>query len=136
MKLIDPDHPTTTMVLYSRLGYFFSQLLLNDFDILSYNVFGRIYDFRQMLKWYLAKKPFLLSEWGINGPWEETHTIWNAPVENSSYIKSKQLIDQYQKMIPVNNEYHLGSLFFIGVKSLRPLQPGLMLIRLKALLQI
>ena len=117
IKAMDPNHPTTTMLLYSRRGFILSQFLLPDLDILSYNVFGRLYDFREMLRWYVSKKPYLISEWSINGPWEEEQTSWGAPIENSSYGKSQQLIERSERLIPKDDQACLGSLpFYWGHK--------------------
>lgn len=112
IKATDPNHPTTTMLLYSRRGFILSQFLLPDLDILSYNVFGRLYDFRNMLRWYVSQKPYLITEWGINGPWEEEQTSWGAPLENSSYGKYQQLIERNEQLIPKKDGACLGSLLF------------------------
>lgn len=117
IKSIDSNHPITTTQTFSRNEFIFAQLFFSDVDILSFNLFGNLKNFNNRLSWNFAGKPLLISEWGIDGPWEAPNTFWGAPIENSSFYKSQQFINRYDSLIPKHNPHFTGVfLFFWGQK--------------------
>lgn len=117
----DPDHPvTTTMVNFQRKDIF-NIKLRTDIDIISFNIFGRIQSFREDLhnfSWFW-NGPFLVTEWGIDGPWDGTpQTAWSARIEPTSTKKAEQYLNRYREDMPVENPGYLGSfIFFWGQKQ-------------------
>lgn len=93
----DPDHPISTGVIpHQLLKLSLSWTRLN-VDFLSINIFGNLTNFEQV-KTYLSplwRGPYLISEWGVNGPWEERSTTWGAPIESPSSTKARQLAERY-----------------------------------------
>lgn len=117
----DPDHPVTTMILNANLKKRIIKIWMGqlNFDLLSFNTFGRLSQLEQDLSWVSAfyNRPYIVSEWGVNGPWEETKTIWHAPVESSPLFKSIQIQERYQKYIK-NQPGCIGSyVFYWGQKQ-------------------
>jgi hypothetical protein len=111
----DPDHPVTTISGNFSKRNVFNINSKTAVDFISFNVFGAIRSFSndlQNFEW-CWKGPFLVTEWGIEGPWEETDkTAWGAFIENTSTKKAEQLLSVYKQYMPVNNNRFLGSLVF------------------------
>ena len=120
---IDPDHPVTTTVSSSGLRKVPSILLKTpDLDFISINNFGSLHDFeydKDLL--FFWKKPYLISEWGIHGPWESNMTNWSAPIEWSSTEKAQRYRENYLNFIaPIDDGRFLGHMvFFWGQKQER-----------------
>jgi len=111
----DPNHPvTTTMMTFNRKN-------ITDIkwrtkvDFISFNIFGSIETLKNDLvgfNWFW-NGPFLITEWGIEGPWvAEKRNAWGAYVEDSSPKKAEELLAIYQRYMPVNNPGYLGSMVF------------------------
>ncbi|MCO5725265.1 glycoside hydrolase family 2 TIM barrel-domain containing protein [Robiginitalea marina] len=121
---LDPDHPvTTTLAGPSR------RLILSLYhrspglDFLSINLFGHISTLRERLdsmSW-LWDGPFMISEWGINGPWEaEVNTDWGAPVEQTSTKKAEQYLERFRLIQSWEEPRLLGNfIFYWGQKEER-----------------
>jgi len=117
----DPDHPVTTTILNVHGKYIFNVLRKSHVDFISLNVFNRILDMGEEidhLSWFWDG-PYLLTEWGIDGPWTGTeHTAWGAFIENSSTKKAEMYRERYEKYIQQTDPRLLGSLvFFWGQKQ-------------------
>jgi len=117
----DPDHPVTTTILNVHAKYIFNVLRKSNIDFISLNVFNRLADLKNDvggLTWFW-KGPYLLTEWGTDGPWTGTaHTAWGAYIENSSTKKAEMYRERYEKDIPQTDPRFLGSLvFFWGQKQ-------------------
>nr|WP_121270589.1 glycoside hydrolase family 2 TIM barrel-domain containing protein [Pedobacter schmidteae] len=117
----DPDHPVTTTVLNFDRKYIFNLMTRCDIDIVSFNIFSRITSFKSDLSsislfW---NGPYLLAEWGIDGPWAGTEkTAWGAYIENTSNKKAEFYLNRYQDHVPVDDGRLLGSfVFFWGHKQ-------------------
>lgn len=123
LKLADPNHPVTTATLFSRRVIL--NLILNcpNLDFLSINVFGMIREFEKRKK-FLApfwKEPYMISEWGINGPWEaDIFTEWGAPIEQTSTKKAEQYQELYRILLEQDQGRILGDfIFYWGQKEER-----------------
>lgn len=117
----DPEHPITTTVLNFNMKYLFNLILRCDIDVVSFNIFGRITFLREDLKrisWFW-NEPFMVTEWGIDGPWEGTaQTAWAAYIEDTSTKKAEQYQDRYEKYMPTEQPGFLGAFaFFWGNKQ-------------------
>jgi hypothetical protein len=111
----DPNHPaTTTMINFQRKNIACIKFR-TDIDFISLNIFGDIKHLKHNLKDFewLWKGPFLVTEWGIDGPWYPTYqTAWGSYVENSSFKKAEQYQAIYKDLMPVHDPRFLGSLVF------------------------
>lgn len=111
----DPDHPVTTTLINFPPKAIFIIKARTSVDVLSFNIFGALSSLRRDIKKYswFWKGPYLISEWGIDGPeLEYEHTSWKAYIENSSTKKAEQYLQRYQKEMPVEDRHFLGSLVF------------------------
>ncbi len=111
----DPNHlVTTTMTNFQKKNIFHIKYRTN-IDFISFNVFGKLKDIRADLKDFewLWDGPFLITEWGIDGPWtNHEHTAWKAYIENTSTKKAEHYLSIYKTQMPVENPRYLGSLVF------------------------
>lgn len=117
----DPDHPVTTALInFSRRNIYNLRWKVPQLDLISLNIFGELHDLRNDLEkfsWFWDG-PFLVTEWGINGPWESETTAWGAPVENTSNKKAEQYLQRYTDDMPVNDPRFLGAcVFYWGQKQ-------------------
>lgn len=119
----DPNHPVSTSVSSSGLKKVLGMLFKSpELDFISVNNFGSLHEFeanKDIL--FFWKKPYLISEWGIHGPWEANQTKWAAPIEPTSTEKAVQYKNSYLKYIePIEDKRFLGSLvFYWGQKQER-----------------
>jgi len=112
---VDPNHPVSTTVSSSGLRKVPSILMKSsELDFLSINDFGALHDFeldKDIL--FFWTKPYVISEWGIHGPWEANLTDWAAPIEINSTEKARRHRQGYRDYIQsINDGRHLGSLIF------------------------
>ncbi|SDJ76717.1 Glycosyl hydrolases family 2, TIM barrel domain [Pedobacter sp. ok626] len=117
----DPDHPITTSVLNFNKKNIFNIKTRCDIDVISFNIFSRITFLRSDLKQAALfwNGPYMLLEWGINGPWEGTkQTAWGAYIEQTSNKKAEFYLNRYKKYMPTEDPRFLGSfVFFWGNKQ-------------------
>lgn len=119
---IDPNHPVSTITIGANKLRVISILTRSPkLDFISFNSFGVLSQFRDKLKPIepIWKGPFVITEWGINGPWEAQHTSWNVPIEENSTKKAEQIKERYYKyMLPLKKYNSLGSfVFYWGIKN-------------------
>lgn len=117
----DPDHPITTAISNSSKTQITRIALWCDpLDAISFNSFGRLGSIENDLQKtaLLWKGPFIISEWGINGPWEASkYTKWGAQIEDNSTKKAEQYVDRYRQYVNNNNPRFLGDIFFYWGKK-------------------
>lgn len=111
----DPKHPVSTTVSSAGLRKVPVILLRSPkLDFISINNFGAIHDFeydKDLL--FFWEKPYLISEWGVKGPWEVNQTDWMAPVEVSSSEKAEAYSYNYLNYLhSIDDGRFLGSLIF------------------------
>jgi hypothetical protein len=119
----DPDHPVTTaLVVFQRMRIINIKFKTPQLDLISFNTFGRLTYFKKHLdnfSWFW-KGPYLITEWGINGPWEAESTAWGAPIEDTSTKKAEQYQQRYEQYMPTLDPRFLGSfVFYWGQKQER-----------------
>lgn len=111
----DPNHPITTTVLNFNKKYISNIKFRCDIDIISFNIFNRINLLKEDLKsaTLLWRGPYMLAEWGIDGPWDGTlQTAWGAYIENTSNKKAEFYLTRYKKHMPLEDPRFLGSFVF------------------------
>ncbi|MGX5820681.1 glycoside hydrolase family 2 TIM barrel-domain containing protein [Chitinophaga lutea] len=117
----DPDHPVTTAVVnFNRRNIYNLRWKVPQLDLISLNIFGQLENLRSDLKdfaWFWDG-PFVITEWGINGPWESFTTAWGAPLENTSNKKADIYLQRYKDYMPVEDARFLGAcVFYWGHKQ-------------------
>jgi hypothetical protein len=123
MHKVDSNHPISTSITGSNKKQIASlQFWCPQLDLISINVFGGLGKLESDINKikYLWNGAYYISEWGINGPWEESDlTIWRGPIEKTSSDKATNLVYRFQNDMPKNNR-NLGHLaFFWGQKQER-----------------
>ena len=116
----DPDHPVSTALInLEQRNIFNIKLKVPNLDLITINSFGKLSEAREdleRLSWFW-KGPFMITEWGINGPWETESTAWGAPIEPSSTKKAEQYLER-SGYLPVDNPRFLGACcFYWGQKQ-------------------
>lgn len=115
----DPNHPVTTTMMNLRRKDLFGMTMFTDIDVISINIFGSVKELRNNLKnlsWFW-EGPFIVAEWGIEGPWLQQKNAWSAHIEGTSTKKAEQYNEMYG-YIPHENPRFLGSfVFYWGQKQ-------------------
>lgn len=117
----DPDHPVTTTLVNFQEKYIVNIKLWTRIDFISFNIFGAIRTISADLQKFhrLWSGPYMITEWGIEGPWEGTNqTAWSAFIEPTSDKKAEQYRELYERYMPVKDPGFLGSMaFYWGYKQ-------------------
>jgi hypothetical protein len=115
----DPDHLVTTTMKNLYPKNLFCISMFTDVDVLSTNIFISLDEMSAELdkvSWFW-KGPFIISEWGIEGPWLKKRNAWGARIEETSNKKAERYREMYQ-YIPLENSRLLGSyVFYWGQKQ-------------------
>lgn len=110
----DPNHPIgTAFANFGKKAAINFSLKIKDLDYLLINTFGRLRELENDMEAldFLYSKPFLIGEFGENGPWETEWTSWGAPLEPSSSNKVKMLERRFSEL-PEDHPNFLGALVF------------------------
>tara|TARA_B100001115_G_scaffold132499_1_gene100208 strand:- start:1515 stop:2789 length:1275 start_codon:yes stop_codon:yes gene_type:complete len=110
----DPEHPIgTAFANYGHKAILNFALKIRSVDYLIINTFGRLPKLSEDMNDldFLWSKPFLIGEFGENGPWETEWTKWGAPLEPSSSQKA-EITGRRFKELPREHPNFLGALFF------------------------
>lgn len=83
-----------------------------DLDMLGINAYASISSVNRTITGSNWNKPYIITEWGVNGPWEVQKTSWNAPLEPGSAEKSDMFISKYNNHIRPYSEIMPGSYAF------------------------
>lgn len=119
---IDPNHPVSTVTIgANKLRVLSIHRKSPQLDFISFNSFGVLSQFSEKLKpiTLIWNGPHVITEWGVNGPWEAQLTSWNAPIEETSTKKAEQIKQRYYDyMEPLKDENSFGSfIFYWGHKN-------------------
>ncbi|PTX42011.1 glycosyl hydrolase family 2 [Christiangramia gaetbulicola] len=113
---IDSEHPVSTTTIGANKSRVLSIITKSpQLDFISFNSFGVLSQFSSKLDPIspIWDGPYVISEWGVNGPWEATHTYWGAPVEETSTKKAEQIRERYFEYLePKIGKGSLGSFVF------------------------
>jgi hypothetical protein len=122
VKETDPEHPVSTAIIGGNRRRLTSVALKSpNLDLISINSFGNLTELKERMEpvKLLWDGPYVISEWGVNGPWEEEKTVWGAPIEHTSSKKAEILEERFQSEV-MQDPASLGSIvFFWGNKQER-----------------
>ena len=114
IKEVDPNHPTMTVIAgVDPSKAFHIKKYCPNVDILGLNVYGSIENAGKNLRKFNWDKPYIVSEWGVNGPFEAKKTSWNAKIEPPNGVKAEQRKRRYLQLIEKDKERCLGSYCFL-----------------------
>lgn len=122
IKKIDPNHPVSTVTIgANKLRVLSIKRKSPQLDFISFNSFGTLTHFAKKLQPLspIWDGPHVITEWGINGPWEAKLTQWNAPIEETSTKKAEQIRERYHNyIVPLKSNNSFGSfVFYWGQKN-------------------
>lgn len=111
---VDPNHPTMTVIagLDPAKAYLISTYCPS-IDILGVNAYGSIENTPINIKKFNWNKPYVVTEWGVNGPFEASTTEWGAKKEPPNGLKATQRQRRYEDLITKDTTYCLGSYCFL-----------------------
>ena len=114
IKEVDPNHPSMTVIagLDPSKAYLIKERCPS-VDILGLNAYGSIENASSYIRKYNWDKPYIVSEWGVNGPFEAPRTAWGAKIEPPGGIKAKTRMRRYKKLIEEDVDLCLGSYCFL-----------------------
>ena len=114
IKEVDPNHPTMTVIagIDPSKAYHIKKHCPS-VDILGLNVYGSIENAGANLRKFNWDKPYIVSEWGVNGPFEAKKTSWKAKIEPPNGVKADQRKRRYLQLIEKDKELCLGSYCFL-----------------------
>ena len=114
IKEVDPNHPTMTVIAgVDPSKAFYIKKYCPSIDILGLNVYGSIENAGANIRKFNWDKPYIVSEWGVNGPFEARTTSWKAKIEPPNGIKADQRLRRYKQIIEKDIERCLGSYCFL-----------------------
>lgn len=111
---IDGVHPTLTVtagISVDLANTIYS--MAPDLDMLGINMYGGISNVAGNIQKSNWDKPYVITEWGINGPWESAHASWGAPIEMNSSEKASLIQQRYEDYILPNKDKCTGSYVFL-----------------------
>jgi len=82
-------------------------------DMLGVNSYGGLGSVHSTLNASNFTKPYIITEWGVNGPWEVSKTSWGAPLEANSTSKTATFKSRYETNIAPYTGKCLGSYAFL-----------------------
>ena len=114
IKEVDPHHPTMTVIagLDPSKAYLI-KTHCPSVDILGVNAYGSIENLHRNVRRFNWDKPYIVTEWGVNGPFEAQTTSWKAKIEPPGGVKAEQRRRRYQNLIAKDTERCLGSYCFL-----------------------
>ena len=110
----DPNHLAATVVAdispekIARIKQY-----APDIDVLGINSYGGLATLPERLKAAGWTKPYVVTEFGPNGPWEMKKTAWGAALEPTSAEKADKYFRDYQHSIAGNAAQCVGSYAFL-----------------------
>jgi hypothetical protein len=114
IKEEDPNHPTITVLAEVNEGKMQEILTrVSSIDILGVNSYGGLGSLPDRIRRFGWNKPYMVTEWGVNGHWEVGRTDWGAPVEPNSTVKAATYQSRYEDVIEADGERCLGSYVFL-----------------------
>ncbi|GAB4457905.1 MAG: glycoside hydrolase family 2 TIM barrel-domain containing protein [Armatimonadaceae bacterium] len=116
VKELDPNHPTMTVIAeIGGEGIKAKQVqkLCPSIDILGVNSYGGASSVATRLKQAGFTKPYIVTEFGPNGPWEVGKTPWGAALEPNSTEKTRMYLNHYQQAVAAQPGWCLGSYVFL-----------------------
>ncbi|MEO0895729.1 MAG: glycoside hydrolase family 2 TIM barrel-domain containing protein [Bacteroidota bacterium] len=120
VKEIDPLHPVSISVGGRENWVNMVAKHCPNIDILALNIFRRMPLVQEQIKNdFLWKGPYLYSEWGNAGFWEGGYTDWDAPIEQTSSVKSYEMYVSKRNNVFFQNNCLGSFVFYWGNKQER-----------------
>jgi hypothetical protein len=93
---VDPDHPTMTVTAHVDAEVV-SEIRKKapSIDILGVNSYGGVGVVARAVREADWEKPYIITEWGVDGSWEVERTSWGAEIEPTSTEKAMQFAVRY-----------------------------------------
>lgn len=114
IKKIDQNHPTMTVIAGIDPSKIYQiRKHCPSIDILGLNVYGSIENAGTNIRKFNWDKPYIVTEWGVNGPFEAKKTSWKAKIEPPNGVKADQRLRRYKQLIEKDSERCLGSYCFL-----------------------
>ena len=111
---VDPNHPTSTVL--AGIDPAKVHMVKNrcpDIDVLGVNAYGSIEKLPLNIRRYGWNKPYIVTEWGVNGPFEAPTTSWGAKKEPPGGVKASTRLRRYDDIIAADSSMCLGSYCFL-----------------------
>jgi hypothetical protein len=113
---VDPNHITTTVLAGTKTDHI-KEIMERapSLDVLSINTYASIINSHNKIKQVGWTKPYLFTEWGPRGTWENPpKTSWGGLIELTSTEKAKVYRDTHTNYIAANaNKGCIGSYVFL-----------------------
>ena len=114
IKKVDPNHPTMTVIAgLDPSKVFMIKKYCPSVDILGINVYGAIENAPLNIRRYGWEKPYIVTEWGVNGPFEAKVNSWGAKIEPTNGFKANQRLRRYKNIIANDEGLCFGSYCFL-----------------------
>ena len=115
-KRTDPHHPTMTVI--GELGANASKVvsieqLCPSIDIIGVNSYGGVGSLAERYRAAGISRPYIVTEFGVHGPWEVAKTKWGAPFEPTSTAKAKSYATAYRQAVVEQRGLCLGAYAFL-----------------------
>ncbi|WP_421897521.1 T9SS type A sorting domain-containing protein [Marinoscillum sp.] len=111
----DTLHPTMTVLASAHdVDIIEIKARAPEIDVLGINVYKTLDNLENQLTTNGWTKPYIVTEWGVDGTWQTDETAWNAPIELSSTSKAYIYRTRYSSYIAANPMGQcLGSYVFV-----------------------
>ena len=114
VKSLDPNHPAMTVVAeVSQEKIDFIKKYAPEIDVLGINSYGGLASLPKRLKEFGWTKPYIVTEFGVSGPWERGKAPWGAAFEQTSSEKAKMFARDYTNSISKQDGWCVGSYSFL-----------------------
>ena len=114
VKAEDPTRPTIGIIagVWPDKAEQFARLC-PDIDILGINVYGGAVVIPEELERQGYDGPYMVTEYGVLGPWESAKTDWDSPIEQNSTQKASFFGRSYDEAIGSRPDHALGGYAFL-----------------------
>ena len=115
IKQEDPNHPVMSVIAFNVAKVANVKRYCPSLDILGVNSYGGAAGAGESLKRAGWTKPFVVTEFGVRGPWEVPATDWGAPLEPTSQEKARTYFATHRLVAEMNDgkELCLGTIAFV-----------------------
>ena len=111
---VDPHHPTSTVLAgIDPAKIHMVRTHCPNVDVLGVNAYGSIEKLPLNLRRFGWEKPYLVTEWGVNGPFEAPKTAWGAKKEPPGGVKAATRLRRFEEIIAADSARCLGSYCFL-----------------------
>jgi hypothetical protein len=113
IKAADPHHPVISVIAVDPTTPDMVAAHAPQIQALGINAYGALGDVRTIVDASSFAGPYIVTEWGVDGHWEATETIWGRPIEPTSAQKSANYLSRYRDDILANRDRCMGAYVFL-----------------------